>query len=129
MDQTQFVWTSRFPAAPNWLAGLYGATIGLLIGVFLSLLVAGAGWMWRKPAENEMRLPWPPRRQGINHIPGVLQWVCYLKNTCQSETVEIHAEHIHYGHHANNLPTRVGNHAGLTRENVGLVLTDAAARC
>ncbi len=31
----------------GWLSGLYGASIAMLICAFLSLLVAGAGWMWR----------------------------------------------------------------------------------
>jgi MFS family permease len=35
-----------------WLAGLCGASTALLICAFLSLLVAGAGWIWRKPAEK-----------------------------------------------------------------------------
>ena len=34
----------------GWLSGLYGAPIAMLIGALLSLLVAGAGWIWRKPA-------------------------------------------------------------------------------
>jgi MFS family permease len=38
----------------GWLSGRYGVTIGLLICALLSLLVAGAGWMWRKPAEQDM---------------------------------------------------------------------------
>ncbi|MFL5654332.1 MAG: MFS transporter, partial [Ktedonobacteraceae bacterium] len=36
----------------GWLSGLYGAPIALLIGALLSLMVAGAGWIWRKPAEK-----------------------------------------------------------------------------
>jgi MFS family permease len=36
----------------GWLSGLYGASIGLLICAVLILLVVGAGWMWRKPAEK-----------------------------------------------------------------------------
>ncbi len=36
----------------GWLSGLYGASIGLLICALLCLLVAGAGWLWRKPAEQ-----------------------------------------------------------------------------
>jgi len=36
----------------GWLSGLYGAPIAMLTGALLSLLVAGAGWMWRKPAEK-----------------------------------------------------------------------------
>jgi hypothetical protein len=35
----------------GWLSGLYGAPIALLIGALLSLLVVGAGWVWRRPAE------------------------------------------------------------------------------
>src|SRR5438876_922486 len=34
----------------GWLSGLYGASIALLIGALLSLLLALAGWIWRKPA-------------------------------------------------------------------------------
>ena len=37
----------------GWLSGLCGAPIALLIGALLSLLVAGAGWVWRKPAEKD----------------------------------------------------------------------------
>ena len=37
----------------GWLSGLYGASIALLICALLSLMVAGAGWMWRKPAEED----------------------------------------------------------------------------
>jgi predicted MFS family arabinose efflux permease len=36
----------------GWLSGLYGAPIAMLTGALLSLVVAGAGWMWRKPAEK-----------------------------------------------------------------------------
>ncbi len=36
----------------GWLSGLYGAPMAMLTGALLSLLVAGAGWMWRKPAEK-----------------------------------------------------------------------------
>jgi len=35
----------------GWLSGLCGAPIAMLIGAFLSLVVAGAGWIWRTPAE------------------------------------------------------------------------------
>jgi MFS family permease len=38
----------------GWLSGLFGAPIALLIGALLSLLVAGAGWLWRKPAEKDV---------------------------------------------------------------------------
>ncbi len=38
----------------GWLSGLFGAPIALLAGALLSLLVAGAGWMWRKPAEKNV---------------------------------------------------------------------------
>jgi MFS family permease len=34
----------------GWLSGLCGASIALLIGALLSLLVAGAGWLWRQAA-------------------------------------------------------------------------------
>jgi MFS family permease len=37
----------------GWLSGLYGASSALLIGAFLSLVVAGNGWIWRKPAEKD----------------------------------------------------------------------------
>ncbi len=38
----------------GWLAGRYGASIALLIGALLSLLVVGAGWMWlwRQPMKG-----------------------------------------------------------------------------
>jgi MFS family permease len=38
----------------GWLAGRYGAPSALLIGAVLSLLVAGTGWIWRKPAEKNV---------------------------------------------------------------------------
>ncbi len=38
----------------GWLSGLFGAPIALLTGALLSLLVARAGWMWRKPAEKNV---------------------------------------------------------------------------
>ena len=38
----------------GWLSALLGAPIALLTGALLSLLVAGAGWMWRKPAEKDV---------------------------------------------------------------------------
>jgi MFS family permease len=38
----------------GWLSGLFGAPIALLTGALLSLLVAGAGWLWRKPAEKDV---------------------------------------------------------------------------
>ena len=38
----------------GWLSALFGAPIALLTGALLSLLVAGAGWMWRKPAEKNV---------------------------------------------------------------------------
>ena len=37
----------------GWLSGLRGAPIAMLTGALLSLMVAGAGWMWRKPAEKD----------------------------------------------------------------------------
>ncbi len=36
----------------GWLSGLYGPSPALLIGAFLSLLVAGAGWLWWRAAET-----------------------------------------------------------------------------
>jgi hypothetical protein len=41
----------------GWLSGLCGASLALLIGALLSLMVAGAGWMWRKPAERDLAEP------------------------------------------------------------------------
>src|SRR5712691_1355600 len=38
----------------GWLSGLYGAPSAMLIGALLSLLVVGAGWIWRKPAEKDV---------------------------------------------------------------------------
>ena len=40
----------------GWLSGLYGASLALLIAAMLSLLVAGAGWIWRKTAEGDQGL-------------------------------------------------------------------------
>ena len=36
----------------GWLSSSYGAPDALLIGAVLSLLVASAGWLWRRPAER-----------------------------------------------------------------------------
>jgi len=41
----------------GWLAGRYGPSIALLIGALLSLLVAGAGWLWRNPAGTSFAAP------------------------------------------------------------------------
>jgi MFS family permease len=38
----------------GWLAGFVGASFGLLICAMLSLIVAGAAWVWRKPAEKDL---------------------------------------------------------------------------
>jgi MFS family permease len=38
----------------GWLSGRYGPSIALLIGALLSLLVAGGGWLGRKPAEKDV---------------------------------------------------------------------------
>jgi MFS family permease len=38
----------------GWLAGLFGPSNALLIGALLTLLVVGAGWLGRKPAENSI---------------------------------------------------------------------------
>ncbi len=38
----------------GWLASRFGAPPGLLICALLCLLVAGAGWLWRKPAEEAL---------------------------------------------------------------------------
>ena len=37
----------------GWLSSLFGAPAALLIGAALCLLVAGAGWAWRRPAEKD----------------------------------------------------------------------------
>jgi len=37
----------------GWLSGLCGAPSAMLIGALLSLVVAGAEWIWRKPAEKD----------------------------------------------------------------------------
>jgi len=36
----------------GWLSSSYGAPLGLLICMLLCLLITGAGWLWRKPAEQ-----------------------------------------------------------------------------
>ncbi|MGH2494547.1 MAG: MFS transporter [Ktedonobacteraceae bacterium] len=41
----------------GWLAAFCGPSIALLTGALLSLLVAGAGWVWRKPAEKDSAEP------------------------------------------------------------------------
>ena len=41
----------------GWLSALCGPSIALLIGALLSLLVAGAGWMWRKSVEKDLAEP------------------------------------------------------------------------
>jgi MFS family permease len=46
----------------GWLASLYGAPVAMLIGAILSLAVAGAGWLWRRPAERDLALAMPARR-------------------------------------------------------------------
>jgi MFS family permease len=38
----------------GWLSSLYGAPGAMLIGALLCLMIAGAGWMWRKPAEQDV---------------------------------------------------------------------------
>jgi MFS family permease len=38
----------------GWLSGLYGASIALFICAMLSLIVAVAGWLRRKPAEKDL---------------------------------------------------------------------------
>jgi MFS family permease len=38
----------------GWLSGLYGASVALLIGAFLSLLIVAAGWLWCKPTEKDV---------------------------------------------------------------------------
>lgn len=38
----------------GWLSGLFGASLALLTGALLCLLVAGAGWLWRKPTRKDM---------------------------------------------------------------------------
>jgi MFS family permease len=36
----------------GWLSSVYGAPRALLLGALLTLLVVGAGWLWRTPAER-----------------------------------------------------------------------------
>ncbi len=36
----------------GWLASQFGAPVATLLGALLCLLVAGAGWVWRAPAER-----------------------------------------------------------------------------
>jgi predicted MFS family arabinose efflux permease len=36
------------------LSSLYGAPNAMLIGALLCLLITGAGWLWRKPAEKDL---------------------------------------------------------------------------
>jgi MFS family permease len=38
----------------GWLSSLFGASLALLIGALLCLLVVGTGWLWRRPAEKDM---------------------------------------------------------------------------
>ena len=38
----------------GWLLSLYGPSTGLLICTALCLLVIGAGWLWREPAERNL---------------------------------------------------------------------------
>lgn len=38
----------------GWLSDLYGASIALLICAILSIIVAIAGWIWRRPAEKDL---------------------------------------------------------------------------
>jgi len=38
----------------GWLSGRYGVSVALLICALLVLMVAGAGWMARKPAEKDL---------------------------------------------------------------------------
>lgn len=52
-----FFFTGSLPLGSlltGWLTGLYGASVGLLICALLSMLVAGVGWILRKPAEQNM---------------------------------------------------------------------------
>lgn len=52
----------------GWLSGLYGASLALLIGALLCLMVAGAGWIWWKPAEKDLAEPAPPQAEDIQII-------------------------------------------------------------
>jgi MFS family permease len=52
----------------GWLSGLYGASIALLICALLSLMVAGAGWMWRKPAEKDVAVLIGPHLLGVDVV-------------------------------------------------------------
>ena len=38
----------------GWLSTLFGAPRALLVGALLSLVVVGAGWIWRHPAEKDL---------------------------------------------------------------------------
>lgn len=40
--------------AVGWLSSMYGASTALLICAILSMIFAGAGWVWRKPAEQSL---------------------------------------------------------------------------
>ena len=46
-----------FGALVGWLAGLCGASIALLICALLSLMIVGAGWMWRNLLGLDVVLP------------------------------------------------------------------------
>jgi MFS family permease len=52
-----FFFTGSLPLGSlltGWLAGLCGPSLGLLLCAILCLLVVGAGWLWRKPAERSV---------------------------------------------------------------------------
>src|SRR5258706_929951 len=38
----------------GWLSSRFGASTGLLICALLCMLVVGAGWLWRRPAEQDL---------------------------------------------------------------------------
>jgi len=38
----------------GWLSSRFGASTGLLICALLCMLVVGAGWLWRRPAEKDL---------------------------------------------------------------------------
>jgi MFS family permease len=38
----------------GWLSSRFGASTGLLICALLCVLVVGAGWLWRRPAEQDL---------------------------------------------------------------------------
>jgi MFS family permease len=53
-----FFFTGSLPLGylvAGWLSNLFGVSTGLLFCAFLCLLIVGTGWMWRKPAEKDVK--------------------------------------------------------------------------